>query len=198
MSSLVIGSSLKEFFKVLLDEAITRQRVTVAEITECYLVNLLAEFAASEKLFTEELGGRKDHEPLAILYHRAQAQEREQKIRTLRRLGDVSLYKAGFFADALRESVVGTDYYIEMGGIAYGQVASLAPASGFAGAYRELHEKFRALVEVLEEIAARGMVSSGPLGAMQVFESWTRSGSGRLERVLVEAGLLPSKGHLPN
>lgn len=191
MSELVVGASLKEFFKLLLEEAISRQRVSLAEVTEYYLVNLLAEFATAEKLFTEELGGRKDHEPLAILYHRALQQEREQRIRTLRRLGDVSLYKAGFFADSLRESLVGPDYYIQMGGNAYAQVASLAPASAFAGAYRELHEKFRALVEVLEEIAARGLVASGPQGTMQVYESWVRTRSGRLEQVLVETGLLP-------
>src|SRR5687768_2595193 len=100
MSTLVVGSSLKEFFKVLLDEAISRQGFTLAEFTEFYVVNLLAEFAASEKLFTEDLEGRKDHEPLAILYHRAMQQDRDTRIKTLRRLGDVSLYRAGFFADS--------------------------------------------------------------------------------------------------
>jgi hypothetical protein len=50
---------------------------------------------------------------------------------------------------------------------------------------------------ILEEIAARGRCASGPEGQMQVFESWTRSGSGRLEQVLVDAGLLP-QGTLAN
>lgn len=197
MSGLVVGSTLKEFFKVLLEDAVTRQRVSVAEVTQFYLANLLSEFATAEKLFAEEWGGRKDHEPLAILYHRALQQDREQKIRTLRRLGDISLYKAGFFSDSLSKSVVGPDYYIEMGGAAYAQVASLSPAGGFGSLYRELHEKFRALVEVLEEIAARGLMAAGPQGEMKVFESWARSKSGHLEQVLVESGLVAAKG-LPN
>ncbi len=194
MSELVASSSLKEFFKALLDEVIARQRVVLAEFTEFYVVNLLAEFAATDKLFTQEEDGRKGHEPLAVLYHRALLQEREERIRTLRKLGDVSLYKAGFFPQALRErSAVGPDYYIQMGGAAYAQVAELAPAGGFAAVYRELCRKFRSVVEVLEEISARGMVANGPQGALKVYETWVRTGSDRLEKVLVDAGMVVPK-----
>jgi hypothetical protein len=195
MSELVASLSLKEFFKSLLDEVIGRQRVVIAEVTEFYLVNLLAEFALTDKLFTRDEDGRKDHEPLALLYHQALQQERNERIRTLRRLGDVSLYTAGFFSGSLQSSVVGPDYYIQMGGTAYGQVAELSPA---AQVYRELRDKFRALVEVLEEIAARGMVKAGPAGALKVYESWSRTGSDKLERVLVDAGMVPPPKGLPN
>lgn len=197
MSTLVLSSSLKEFFRLLVGEAVSRQKVTLAEVTEFYVVNLLSEFAAAEKLFTEELGGKRDHEPLAMLYHRALQQDRDEKIRTLRRLGDVSLYTAGFFSDSLKDRVVGPDYYVQMGGQAYAQLAQLAGPSSFASVYWELHSKFRVLVEVLEEIAARGQAAQGPAGQMRVFESYARSGSERLERVLVDAGLPVPKG-LPN
>jgi len=198
MSSLVASHSLRGLFKELLAEAASHQQVELAETTEFYVVNLLAEFAAAEKLFTETEDGRKDVEPLAVLYHRALQQDRDGRIRTLRRLGDVSLYQAGFFSSALRETVVGTDYYIQMGGSAYGQVATLAPAAAFASVYRELCQKFRSLVEVLEEIAARGMISNGPGGALRVYESWVRTGNDRLERILVDAGLVIPKSGLPN
>ncbi len=198
MSGLVASSSLKEFFKTVLDEVIRRQRVVIAELTEFYVVNLLAEFAVTDKLFSQEQEGRRDHEPLAMLYHRALQQEREERIRTFRRLGDVSLYKVGFFSGALQSGPVGPDYYIQMGGTAYGQVAELSPGAGFAEVYRELCSKFRILVEVLEEIAARGMVRGGPSGTLKVYESWVRTGNNKLERVLVDAGMLTPKGHLPN
>lgn len=199
MSELVASLSLKEFFKSLLDEVIARQRVVIADVTEFYLVNLLSEFALTDKLFSREEDGRKEHEPLAVLYHQALQQERTERIQTLRRLGDVSLYTAGFFSGALQGGLVGPDYYIQMGGTAYGQVADLTPAAGFAQVYRELRDKFRALVEVLEEISARGMVQAGPSGALRVYESWQRTGSDRLERVLVDAGMVPrAKGQLPN
>lgn len=198
MSTLVLGSSLKEFFKLLLDDATSRQRLSLNGFTEQYLANLLAEFAASENLFAENEEGKRDHEPLAVLYHRALQQEREQRIRTLRRLGDVSLYKAGFFSEALRDTPVGPDYYIHMGGNAYGQVASLTGRSGFSAVYQELHEKFRALVDVLEEISARGLVAAGAVGTLKVYESWVRTRNGRLEKVLVDAGMLSSKNGMAN
>lgn len=198
MRELVTGASIRGFFKALLDEALGHQGLTVADATELYLVNLLSDFIDAENLFTETADGRKEEEPLALLYHRALQQDRDRRIRTLRRLGDLSLYKAGFFAGALREQVVGPDYYIQMGGNAYGQVADLAPTSGFASIYRELEAKFRRLVEVLEEISARGLASNGPSGMLKVYESWTRTGSGQLERVLVDAGMLPPKDGLPN
>lgn len=197
MSQLVTAASLKEFFKNLLEEVIRRQKVSVAETTEFYLVNLLAEFASADHLFSRGEDGRKEQEPLAVLYHRALQQQREERIRTLRRLGDISLYQAGFFSGALRESSVGMDYYIQMGGAAYGQVAELAPAAGFAAVYRELSARFRALVDVLEEISARGLVSNGASGTLKVYESWVRTGNDRLEQVLVDAGMVLPKG-LPN
>lgn len=196
-SDLITASSLKELFKSLLERALSERRVVVAEYTEFYLVNLLSEFTSAEKLFTTEVEGRRAHEPLAVLYHRALQEDRESRIRTLRRLGDLSLYKAGFFAEALREEVVGPDYYIQMGGAAYGQVADLAPATTFADVFRELCQKFRAVVQVLEEIAARGLMAGGASGALKVYETWVRTGNDRLERVLVDAGMVPVKG-LPN
>lgn len=191
MSNLVVGSTLKEFFRMLVGEAVSRQKVSLAEVTEFYVVNLLSEFAAAEKLFTQNDGSKVDTEPLALLYHRAMQQDRDQKIRTLRQLGDVSLYTAGFFADSLKDRVVGPDYYIQMGGTAYAAVAQMSSASSFASVYWELHQKFRAVVEVLEEISARGMAAQGPGGQIKVLESYSRTGSERLGQVLLDAGVLP-------
>lgn len=183
MSNLVVGSTLKEFFRMLVGEVVSRQKVTFTEVTEFYVVNLLSEFAAAEKLVGQE--------PLAILYHRAMQQERDARIKTLRQLGDVSLYTAGFFADSLRDRVVGPDYYIQMGGSAYAAIAQMSSASSFSSVYWELHEKFRTVVEVLEEIAARGMAAQGPAGQVKVLEAYSRTGSERLEHVLLEAGVMP-------
>src|SRR5216683_703011 len=97
MSDLVAVPSLREFFKQMLVEAIHHQKLELAEVTEFYLVNLLAEFAESENLFTQDEGGRKDHEPLALLYYRALQEDRERKIKTLRRLGMFRFTRRGSF-----------------------------------------------------------------------------------------------------
>jgi hypothetical protein len=198
MSQLVMSGSLKEFFRLLLGEVVQRQRVSLGEITEFYVVNLLSEYAAAEKLFTAELDGKKDAEPLALLYTRALQQEREQRIRTLKQLGDQSLYTAGFFRQSLEDRVVGPDYYMQMGRKAYAAIADLAPSNTFSSVYLELDQKFASLVDVLKEIAARGQVASGPRGQMQVFEAWSKTGDSHLESVLIDAGMLPKKKLLAN
>jgi hypothetical protein len=191
MSQLVLGGSLKEFFKLLVTEVVKRQRVRLEDVTEFYVVNLLSEYALAEKLFSEQVDGKREAEPLAMLYHKALQQDRDERVRTLRRLGDVSLYTAGFFHQSLSDRLVGADYYVQMGKNAYGAIASMASSSAFSAVYAELDQKFTALVEVLEEIAARGLAASGPAGQMKVFESWSRTGNGNLQSVLVDVGLLP-------
>ncbi len=176
MSQLVVSGSLTEFFRMMLGEVIEKQRVSLAEVTEFYVVNLLSEYATAEKLFSQQLDGKKDTEPLALLYTRALQQERDERIRTLRRLGDQSLYTAGFFQASLQDRVVGPDYYMQMGRKAYAAIAELS----------------------LKEISARGQMASGPRGQMQVFESWMKSGDARLESMLIDAGMLPGKKRLAN
>ena len=90
-----------------------------------------------------------------------------------------------------RDRVVGADYYIQMGGSAYAQIAQMSSTSAFSSVYWELHQKFRTVVEVLEEIAARGMAAQGPGGQVKVLEAYTRTGNRRLEQVLLEAGVMP-------
>jgi hypothetical protein len=198
MSQLVLGGSLKEFFRMLVGEVVKRQRVSIEEVTEFYVVNLLSDYAQAEKLFTQEVDGKREAEPLAVLYHRALQQERDEKIRTLRRLGDVSLYTAGFFHGSLRDRAVGADYYVQMGRNAYSALADMASSSSFAGVYQELCVKFSSLVEVLEEISARGLAANGPQGQLKLFESWSRTGNSRLEQVLIDTGMLPTKKLLPS
>jgi hypothetical protein len=194
MKQLVQGSSLKEFFRLMVDEAAKRQRVSLEEVTEYYLVNLLSEYAAAEKLFDTGADGRREAETLAMLYHRALGQDRAQRILTMRRLGDVSLYTAGYFQQSLKARPVGTDYYVSMGRTAYGVLAELSGPSAFSVAYAELKEKFPSLVGVLEEIAARGQAASGPSGQVELMARWEASGSPQLESVLMDIGLLPPKG----
>ena len=196
MSELVVSSSLKEFFKLLIGEVVNRQRVSIQEVTEFYLVNLLSDYATSEKLFTDDSSGKKDTEPLAIMYHRAQLLDRDEKLKTLRRLGDVSLYTAGFFSQSLQDRMVGPEYYVEMGRAAYATVAQMSAATAFSSVYQELHQKFLNIVDVLEEIAARGMVAQGPTGQMRVFESYAASKKEHLGTVLIDIGMVSKKGFI--
>ena len=72
-----------------------------------------------------------------------------------RHLGDVSLIVSGFFTPHVERerSLVGVDYYVQMGTSAYDAAATLAARSGFSRLLNELATKFSKLVDVLARVA---------------------------------------------
>jgi hypothetical protein len=118
----------------------------------------------------------------------------------LQRIGDVALFVAGFFADSLARRAVDIDYYINMGGNAYGslseEVRGTFRGNAIAHVYHELAIKFQSLVDVLNEVA------DGPDGGagsdlIRTFEVWRRTGSRRAERLLREQGVVPLQPRKP-
>ncbi|MFN7133184.1 MAG: hypothetical protein ACK4N5_13985 [Myxococcales bacterium] len=185
----------QEFFKDLLNGAVQNQKVPLGEMTEFYLVDLLSRFMDAEALFSRNSEGQLEQEPLALILARALEGTREQRVSALRKLGDNSLYVAGFFGDSLSRKVVDVDYYITMGGTAYGALARLtreSPSGGaFVSLYDELCQKFTAIVDLLAEISERVAVSSNQ-GVIRLYERWVKTGSDRLSRLLAEQGVIPT------
>src|SRR5206468_6543698 len=77
--------------------------------------------------------------------------------RSLQRLGDVSLFVAGFFARSFARKLIDIDYHIAMGGNAYSSLADTMPSSKsgrcIAGIYTQLAQKFQRLVDALNEVS---------------------------------------------
>lgn len=187
--SVVALISAQEYFKDLLGGALARQKLELGEGTEFYLVNLLSEFLSADKLFSPQDDGSKEQEPLALMLARALDGPREAQVPALRKLGDVSLYVSGFWSDSLSRSAVDVDYYIRMGGAAYGKVAELTPAKGARPLYGELSARFNALVDVLSEVAEHtAMVTN--TGVVRLYERWVKTGSARLARLLGQQGVV--------
>ena len=88
------------------------------------MVNLLTLFARSEQLF-EISEGRMRLKPLVqMLAEALEAPSAQARERGLQRLGDISLFIAGFFAQSFARKLIDIDYHIAMGGRAYGTLAS--------------------------------------------------------------------------
>src|SRR6185312_13869559 len=149
-------ASLKEFFRDALHDALAHQHVAVEDQTEHYVVNLLTLFARSEQLFEPTAEGVR-LKPLAQMLSEAlEAPSALERERGLQRLGDVSLFIAGFFAHSFARKLVDIDYHIAMGGRAYGELAAglsrrRRPVLGRV--FEELASKFLPLVDALSEIA---------------------------------------------
>ena len=151
------GRNLREFFRDTVHYALERQHVGVDDHTEHYVVNLLTMFARSEALFEATPEGPR-LKPLALMLADAGAAgTREERLRTLQRVGDVSLFVAGFFAQSFARRLVDVDYHISMGGRAYGTLADScrtgARGRALGAVFAELAEKFQRLVDALNEVS---------------------------------------------
>ncbi len=186
------AQGIRDFFRELVSRAIENQRAQVQPFTELYLVNLLHEFLSAEALYVQADDGSWQQKPLALLLKEALEEAGPARVRLLRRLGDTSLFISGFFPDSLarRSSLVDVDYYIAMGGRAYDAVARHALERSL---WEELADKFRLLVDLLNEVSERTL-SCTDAGIVRLYERWLKTGSERLATLLVRQGVVPRKG----
>src|SRR6185503_19084448 len=107
-----------------------------------------------------------------------------------RRIGDVSLYVGGYFQESLNRKVVDVDYYIDIGGRAYGLVAG-AEEPSHRSVYSELALKFKNLIDVLAEVSDQTQPRTEK-DLLRLYELWVRTRSDRAAKALKEAGILPN------
>lgn len=196
-SQLVVESSVAEFFQGLVNDAVENQHLDASTESVCYLINLLSTFASSEALFESTPDGPM-LQPLALLYGEAmEAPGIEMRNHALKRLGDVALFISGIFSDSLNRKVVDVDYYITMGGHAYGCLSStsrqLARWQAYSGVFGELGNKFARFVDVLNEVGDQSGLRNDH-DVLRLYEIWQRTGSKRAQGQLQRLGINPIAG----
>jgi hypothetical protein len=190
-------ANLKEFFKDALHDALSHQHVAVEGETEHYVVNLLTLFSDPDALYErgpgEESRGRL--KPLVVMLGEAlEAPTPQARCRGLQRLGDVSLFIAGFFSAGFARKLVDIDYHIAMGGRAYGALAESVPAGRgrtLRQVFAELAAKFQPMVDALNEISESGYQHSAQ-DRLRQYELWAKTGSERSRRILRQLGIEPT------
>jgi hypothetical protein len=179
--------SVREYFRELVDDALTHQGLSAQDRTAGYVVQMLAGFVECqcEEDVTAPLAER-----LVRALEAGGARQRE----SLRRLGDESLFTSGFFSDSLRRSLVDIDYYVSIGVRAY-MVLSHAEAGHMAPVFAELARKFGGFVDVISEVSERSSCTSNH-DLLRLYERWLVTRSAHTGRLLVERGIVPT-GRLP-
>ena len=188
---ILVGKSAHEFFREMVADALSHRRARIEEVTEFYLVNLLAGFLERERLFVEQPDGTVTAEPLALILLRAVEADRRERAAHLRRLGDTALFVSGFFGDSLARSLVDVGYYISMGERAYG-----ALARGEGPPFGELAGRFPEFVDVFAEIAELADLRSNR-GLVKLYERFLLTRSERVARRLRDRGVALFSGPPP-
>ncbi len=186
----LVMESPRDFFIDQVEQAFERLKFRPLPLSRNYLVDLLQHFMFSSNLFTsEDEAGRSRHDTLAEMYLRAQNAPTAIRVELLKRLGDSSLYISGFFGDSLSRKIVDIDYYVDMGGVAYGALSSSASDENLAQVYSEYSQRFPAFVDVLTYISQESMIQSNE-DLLKLYERYMSTGSRLAEEQLLEKGLL--------
>ena len=181
--AIVRPESPVEYFKELVDGALSHQGIVANELTSFYVVQLLTGF----------LQRRTDDgadEPLGVQLARALESGGVQQRASLKQIGDVSLFISGFFSDSLRRKLVDVDYYASIGGVAYNAL-SRYETDTFSPVFAELAAKFIAFVDVLSEVSERSSCASN-MDLLRLYERWLKTGSRRSGQLLIERGVVPN------
>ena len=186
--------NLRDYFRESIDAAIEHQGVKVDPHAAHYVVNLLTLFSRSEDLY-EDHGDAYGIKPLALMMVDAvDAPTIAERNVSLQRIGDVALFISGFFADSLAHKLVDLDYYIHMGGNAYGslseEIRGTFRGRALAGVYTELARKFQIVVDVLNEVRDSARQSSD-IDLLRTYEVWLRTGSKRAAELLKQNDVSP-------
>ena len=177
--------SAVEYFKELVDGALSHQGLATQELTAYYVVQLLASFLQRRLTADQDAGTA-----LALRLGRALDSAGIQQRATLKEIGDVALFVSGFFSDSLQRKLVDVDYYVSIGGCAYSTL-SRVESDTFTPVYAELGEKFVGFVDVLAEVSERTSCSSNA-DLLRLYEKWLKTGSRRSGQLLVERGVVPN------
>jgi hypothetical protein len=184
---LLSNESPLEFFKAQVEDAMQRRRLRTSVWTSYYVVQMLAGHVARRDDSTTVV----DDEPLGLRLARALQAEGAAQREELRSIGDTSLFLVGFFADSLHRRLVDIDYYISLGGSAYGRLAQ-SDDDAFADVFGEMASKFVPLTDVLAEVSDRAALNRNS-DVLRVYERWLRTRSRRDGEWLAGRGVVPNR-----
>src|SRR5260221_9341077 len=193
---LVAVSSLREFFRDAFHTASQHQNLDIDEQAEQYVVNLLTMFSRADALYERTPDGLRIRPLAQMLADALEAPTAVARQRSLQRLGDVSLFVAGFFARSFARKLIDIDYHIAMGGNAYSSLADTMQRSVsgrcIAAIYAQLAQKFQRLVDALNEVSEMSNRHT-EADILRLYEVWLKPGSPRAHGLLHKLGVQPVK-----
>jgi hypothetical protein len=193
MSQLLELVKPEEYFRSKIHAALASLHFELDDQIEYYLVNLLCDFISPNKSSGSEpfdvLGT-----PLAMMLKSAIESDPDSRVKIYKRLGDTSLYFAGFFQEYFNRRPIDVNYYITMGTTAYERLSEVIKTrhndTSFTLMYRDLAKGFRNLVEIIATVSQE-LQHKSDVNILATYERWTKTNSQRLRKILEDEGIDP-------
>ena len=178
-----------DFFRTKIHSASHELSIQLSDDLEFYLVNLLCDFidARNYKIGDMDLLDT----PLALIYKQAIEASPQMQLKVYKKLGDLSLYVAGYFHSSLQSKTVGPKYYISMGSSAYSKMSAIMKVrhqeEHFTNMYSQLSAEFTQLVKIVTKVSTEIPIESHNL--LKIYENWCPNQSQSLKNFLQNEGI---------
>jgi len=182
-----LAQNVDAFFHDEVVRAFREEGLASGTLVEHYIVQLLASYAAH----------RIEDTPIALrMLAAAEAPLRERR-RHLREIGDTALYLSGFWGESLADGPVDVDYYIDMGGTAYGELARGGP--GWTGdplgdVFGALAMNFVRFVAALALVSRRMVLPASNQDIVKLYRNWQLTKSTAAGARLAAMGVVAGRG----
>jgi hypothetical protein len=190
-SELLLSSKI--YFEEAVDDAFIKLKINTYPLVKTYLVSVLDHYLVTDNLYEKsETTGRYSQKMLSELYLNAASAPLEKKSELLKQLGDSSLYISGFFGDSFKKKVVDLDYYVNMGGAAYGDLSSVVKEDIYCRLYEEIALRFVEFMDAFCLISQNTMVQSNK-DLLRLYDKYLATGSPLAKEQLAQEGILNSQ-----
>ncbi|SFM96257.1 hypothetical protein [Thermodesulforhabdus norvegica] len=188
----LLESSLKEYFREAVNEALQELDMEISELAHFYLADLLTRF--SEMKTVRETNPVFQNRTFAELYLQSHLLAPSQKAAVLKLLGDTALFLTGLFGDSFRRKLVDIDYYGKIGQASYSALVTLIAYRvitwGVEEVFEELSERFWDMKDILAQVGeSGGFIASHDV--LRIYERWLKTHSRRDARKLKSLGIIP-------
>ncbi len=127
-SDLVLESSLQVFFYDHLQEFNKKSLNPLPNETIFYSSMVMDNYGVSEKFF-EKVDGKAREKILGIKLLESSQFPKEKQKQVLKDIAETSLLICGYFSDSLNRKIIDTNYYQDLGVIAYNRLNSFSPSA---------------------------------------------------------------------
>lgn len=170
---------LSTFFIEELSSINKRRGNELSEECVFYIGHLLVKGADRNFIFEDN-----QKKYLADLYQRSiESIGTHEKFQNYKHLGDYALLISGYFTESI-DDLVGIEYYIDMGSLAYEQAA----VSLYRDPYLELAYKYPVCVSLINELSLQRIVK--PHDILKLYDFWLATRSQFTKEKLLKLGLI--------
>jgi hypothetical protein len=188
-SYLVLDQNLEEFFHDQVCQIVDENQHEITDEAKIYMIHLLTSFSSVENYFEKDSRGDLKDKPLAIRWLESLLKTPSKSYHSLKKIGDISLYTAGFFSESVVRKLINLDYYFTMGHMAYQRLSNISNKKGLSKLFDELGEKFPVMVDIISNVAYQTR-SHSDQNILALFEKWQMTKSKHLQKILEAKGII--------